>query len=78
MKVYILNQQNEILPIKAQIISGDQILEEKSFVLDKLDSSVEFSNERNHFVRSTDVTLRIFIKDYQPIDYPFLTVDQIN
>ena len=52
-----LNQQNDPLSIKAQITSGDQILEEKSFVLEKLGARVEFSNETNHFVNSTNVTL---------------------
>lgn len=78
LKVSILNQQNNPLPIKAQIISDGQILEEKSFVLDKLDSSVEFSNEKNHFVNTTNVTLRVSIKGNPPIEYPFLIVDQLN
>ena len=78
LKVYILNQQNNPLSITTQIISGDQILEEKSFVLDKLESSIEFSNEKNHFVNSTNVTLRVLIKGYPPKDYPIITVDQLN
>ena len=78
LKVYILNQQNNPLSITTQIISGDRILEEKSFVLDKLESSIEFSNEKNHFVNSTNVTLRVLIKGYPPKDYPIITVDQLN
>lgn len=77
-KVDILNQQNDPLSIKAQIISGDQILEEKSFVLEKLGSRVEFSNEKGHFVNSTNVTLRLLTQGYPPIEYPFIAVDQLN
>ena len=78
LKVDILNQQNDPLSIKAQITNGDQILEEKSFVLEKLGARVEFSNEKNHFVNSTNVTLRLLVKDYPPIEYPFVAVDQLN
>jgi len=77
LTVSVLNQQNDPLSIQAQIISGDQILEEKSFVLD-YQGSVEYSNEKNHFVNSTNVTLRLLVKDYPPIEYPFVAVDELN
>lgn len=78
LKVQIFNQQNDPLSIKAQILSGDLILEEKSFVLGKVGSSIVFSNERNHFVNSTNMTLRLLIQGYPPIEYPFIAVDQLN
>ncbi len=78
LKVDILNQQNDPLSIKAQIISGDQVLEEKSFVLENLGAHVEFSNEKNHFVNSTNVTLRLLVQGYPPIEYPFISADQLN
>lgn len=78
LKVHVLNQRNDPLSIKAQILSGDQILEEKSFVLENLGNSIEFSNEKNHFVNSTNVTLRLLIQGYPPIEYPFIAVDQLD
>jgi hypothetical protein len=69
---------NVPLKIKAQILSSGQILEEKTFTLEKQDSSVEFSNDKNHFINSTNVDLRILIPGYQPIDYKFIEVDQLN
>ncbi len=78
LKVQIFNQQNNPLSIKAQILSGHQILEERSFVLEDHGSSIQFSNERNHFVNSSNITLRLLIQGYQPIEYPFTVVDQLN
>jgi len=78
MKVQIINQRNNPLSIKAQIISGDQLLEENSFVLENQGSSIQFTNERKHFVNSTNMTLRLLIRGYPPIEYPFITVDQLN
>ncbi len=78
MKVQIINQRNNPLSIKAQILSGDQILEEQSFVLEKQGSSIQFSNGRNHFVNSTNLTLRLLTQGYPPIEYPFIVVDQLN
>ena len=70
--------KNDPLSIKAQIISGDQILEEKSFVLENQGSSIQYSNERNHFVNSTNVTLRLSTQGYPPIEYSFISVEQLN
>jgi hypothetical protein len=78
LKVHILNQQNDPLSIKTQILSYDRILEEKSFVLENLGNTVEFLNERKHFVNSTNVSLRILANGYPPIEYPFIVVDQLN
>jgi len=78
LKVQIFNQQNNPLSIKAQILSGDQLLEENSFVLENQGSSIQFTNERKHFVNSTNMTLRLLIRGYPPIEYPFITVDQLN
>ena len=78
LKVQIFNQQNNPLLIKAQILSGDQLLEEKSFVLEKQGSSIQFSNDKKYFVNSTNITLRLLIQGYPPIDYPIIAVDQLN
>jgi plastocyanin len=78
LKVKVINQINIPFTIKAQILSGDQILEEKTFTLEKKDSSVEFSNEKNHFINNTNVNLRLIIKGYPPIEYKFVEVDQLN
>jgi plastocyanin len=78
LKVQIFNQQNNPLSIKAQILSGDHILEEQSFVLEKQGSSIQFSNGGNHFVNSTNLTLRLLTQGYPPIEYPFIVVDQLN
>ena len=78
LKVQIFNQQNNPLSIKAQILSGDQLLEEKSFVLENQGSSIQFSNDRKHFVNSTNMTLRLLIQGYPPIEYPIIAVDQLN
>ena len=77
-KVQIFNQQNNPLSIKAQILNGDQILEEKSFVLENDGNSIQFLNERSHFVNSTNITLRLLIQGYPPIEYPLIAVDQLN
>jgi plastocyanin len=78
LKVNVMSQINIPLTIKAQILSGDQILEEKTFTLEKQDSTVEFSNDQNHFINDTNVNLRLLIQGYQPIEYKFIEVDQLN
>ena len=78
LKVNVLNQKNIPLNIKAQILSGDQILEEKSFDLETQGSSVEFTNEKKHFINNTNVYLRLLIQGYSPIDYKFIEVNQLN
>lgn len=78
LKVKVINQINIPLTIKAHILSDDQILEEKTFTLEKQDSSVEFSNEKIHFVNNTNVNLRLLVQGYPPIEYKFIEVDQIN
>jgi plastocyanin len=78
LMVNVMNQINIPLTIKAQILSGDQILEEKTFTLEKQGSSVEFPNEKNHFINNTNVNLRLLIQGYPPIEYKFIEVDQLN
>ncbi len=78
LKVKVMNQINIPLTIKARIMSGDQILEEKMFTLEKQDSSVEFSNEKKYFINNTNVNLRLLIQGYPPIEYKFVEVDQLN
>lgn len=78
LKVVVMNQINIPFTIKAQIKSGDQILEEKTFTLEKQESSVEFSNEKKYFINNTNVNLRLLIQGYPPIEYKFVEVDQLN
>lgn len=78
LKVNVMNQINIPLTIKAQILSGDQILEENTFTLEKLGSSVEFTNEKKYFINNTNVNLRLLIQGYPPIEYKFIEVDQLN
>jgi plastocyanin len=77
-KVDVLNQINIPLTIKAQVLSGDQILEETSFNLETQGSRVEFTNKKKHFINNTNVYLRLLIQGYAPIDYKFIGVDQLN
>jgi plastocyanin len=78
LKVNVINQINIPLTIKAQMLSGDQILEEKTFTLEKQGSSVGFSNEKKYFINNTNVNLRLLIQGYAPIEYKFIEVDQLN
>jgi plastocyanin len=77
-KVNVMNQINIPLTIKAQIMNGDQILEENTFTLEKQDSGIEFSNEKKHFINDTNVNLRLSVQGYPPIEYKFIEVDQLN
>lgn len=74
LNVLLINQQNGRLSIKGQIISEEQILEEKSIILEQAGSSYSYSNEKSYFINNTNVTLRLFIQDYDPIDYMFKIV----
>lgn len=78
LKVKVMNQINIPLTIKTQILSGDLILEEKTFTLEKQGSSVEFSNEKKYFINNRNVDLRLLIQGYPPIEYKFVEVDQLN
>jgi len=78
LKVDVINQINSPLVIKAQILIGDQILEENNFTLQKIGSSVEFTNQKKYFINTTDVNLRLLVQGYPPIEYPFIEVDQLN
>gem|GEM_PF-1667842 len=77
-KVNVMDQINIPFTIKAQILSGDQVLEEKTFTLEKQNSVVEFSNEKKHYINDTNVNLRLMIQGYQPVEYKFIEVDQLN
>ena len=74
-KVSVINQITIPLTIRAQVMSGDQILEEKTFTLDKQDSSIEFTNQYKHYINNTNVNLRLLVQGYPPIEYPFIVVD---
>ncbi len=77
-KAQVFSQRSTPISIKAQIVSDSQVLEEKSFVLEKEGSSYQFTNEKQHFISSTNVTLRLLISGYQPIDYQFKVVDSLS
>ncbi len=78
LKVEVYNQVNTPLDIKAQIINDGQTLEEKSFSLQRGGSSYQFINDRSHNINGTNVTLRLIVNSYQPVDYPFELVDNLG
>jgi hypothetical protein len=77
-KVEIYNQGTAPLNIKAQINNDGQTLEEKSFSLNGGGSSYQFINDKNHYINSTNVTLRLTVNSYQPVDYPFKSVGSLS
>jgi len=78
LNVQIYNQQITPLSIIAQIVSDGQILEEKSADLEREGSSYQFANERRHYINSTNVTLRLLIQGYQPVEYKFKVVSSLG
>lgn len=78
LKVELYNQGNTPLDLKAQILNDGQTLEEKSFSLKGGGSSYQFTNERNYYINSTNVTLRLTAKGYQPVDYPVESVSSLG
>ena len=78
LRVKIMNQQNSPLSIKAQIINEKLVLEEKSFTLEKLGSGYEFANEKQHFINNTNVTLKLLIQDYEPVEYKITILTSLN
>ncbi|NJD77881.1 MAG: hypothetical protein FIB08_12430 [Candidatus Methanoperedens sp.] len=75
VRVKIINQQDKQLSLKAQIIADEKVLEEKRFTLEKAGSSYEFLNDRQHYINNTNVTLRLLIGDYEPVDYEVKKID---
>ncbi len=69
VKVEIFNQINDPVSIKALIMNSGQILEETSFTIGGGGGSYQFSNQKQHFINGTNVTLRLIVRDYQPVDY---------
>ena len=78
LKVELYNQGTTPLNLKAQILSDGQILEEKSFSLNGGGSSYQFTNEKVHYINSTNVTLRLSANGYQPVDYPVESVSSLS
>ncbi len=78
LKVTTTNQRNTHLSINAQIISDGQILEDNSFTLEGEGNSYQFTNQRNHYINSTNVTLRMQVNGYQPVDYNFEVVNNLT
>ncbi len=78
VKAEVTNQRNTPYTINAQILSDQQVLEEKSFTLANEGSTYALINERNHFINSTNVTLRLLVQGYQPIDYNFVAVQSLT
>jgi hypothetical protein len=76
-RAQITNQQTNPLSITAQIVNNGQVLEEKSFVLQQQGSSYGLTLDRQHYVTSTNVTLRLLVQGYQPVEYPFQIVTSI-
>ncbi len=69
--VSITNGQEKPLFITAQIVSNGQVLYEKSFTLNQMGSSYGFTDSEQHYITSTNVTLRLQIQGYQPAEYNF-------
>lgn len=69
MKVEIFNQINDPVSIRALIMNNGLILEETSFTVSGGGGSYQFSNQKQHFTNNTNVTLRLIVRDYQPVDY---------
>jgi plastocyanin len=78
LQVQIINQQSAPLPITAQIVNDEQVLENKTFVLESQGSSYSFPNEKTHFINNTNVTLRLLIQGYQPVEYNFIEVNSLS
>lgn len=78
VQAQITNEQTSPLSITAQIVSDGQVLEEKSFVLQQQGSGYQLTNDRQHYITSTNVTLRLLVQGYQPADYQFMTVSTIG
>jgi hypothetical protein len=75
LQVQIFNQQNSPLSITAQIVDSGQVLEETPFVLNGQGNSYSFTNQKTHFINNTNVTLRLLIQGYQPVEYNFQEVN---
>jgi hypothetical protein len=75
LQVQIFNQQSAPLPITAQIVNSEQVLEEQTFILERQGSSYSFTNQKTHFINNTNVTLRVLIPGYQPVEYAFMEVN---
>lgn len=78
LQVQIYNQRNAPVSITAQIVSGELTLEEKTFLLENEGSSYSFANDRVHFINNTNVTLRLLIQGYQPVEYKFKEVSSLS
>jgi len=70
-KAEITNQNNIPFTIKAQVLNNEQVLEERSFILEHDGSSYAFVNDKGHFINGTNLTLKLLIPGYQPLDYKF-------
>lgn len=66
----VTNLQTTQLSITAQIVSGGQVLEEKSFVLQQ-GQTYGIILDRPHYITSSNVTLRLTSPGYQPAEYQF-------
>lgn len=78
LQVQIINQRSTPLSITTQIVNDEKILEENSFILEREGSSYSFTNERAHFINNTNVTLRLLIQGYQPVEYNFKEVNSLS
>jgi hypothetical protein len=78
LQIQIINQQNIPLSITAQIVNGGQVLEENTFTLKNDGGSYSFTNQKAHFINNTNVTLRLLIQDYQPVEYNFNEVNSLS
>ncbi|VVB94080.1 Cupredoxin-like domain protein [uncultured archaeon] len=78
LQVQMFNQQSVPLSITAQIVNSGQVLEENTFTLESQGSSYSFTNQKTHFINNTNVTLRLLIQGYQPVEYNFTEVNSLS
>lgn len=76
-KTEITNQVNVPITITAQIVEGDQVLEEKTFTINTQGGTEIFTNEKTHLINSTNVILRLVIQGYNPYEVKFLEVGNL-
>lgn len=78
LEAEVRNQMPTSVSIRAQIVSGSEILEEKNFTLENQGSSYVLVNEKRHFISSPDVVLRLIIQGYKPVEYRFVVAGGLS
>lgn len=74
--VEIRNQIDIPIAITAQVVNNGDILEEKSFTLERQGESYTFTNSRRYIVETANLTLRLMAPGYVQKEYPFSVTRQ--